>query len=144
MAEKKTTKKAASKKAPAKKAVAKKTAKKVTTEAKKVWGEILDAGEKILKNKNFKEALVFVPFASLYFAFFEKKKTANMKRDIKYAIFLLIAWIGLTWVLFGVFSGVVTLVYLGFSAWLAYRVYNGEKIQIKQIDELSNKIKENL
>ncbi|MCD5380418.1 hypothetical protein LR004_00680 [Candidatus Gracilibacteria bacterium] len=95
-------------------------------------------------SENFKNAMCYVPFGAIVMFFAENKKTDTLKKNIKYGMILLGVYLIANLILGWLMSGILFVVYIGISAFLGYKAYNGEKVEIDYIDEMEKKVKEKL
>lgn len=95
------------------------------------------------QNENTKNALCYIPIVAFVLLFVENNKSAALKKHIKYAIFLFFGHMIIQFILWAWFGSIFAFVYLCISIFLAYKAYNGEEVQLDQIDELESKIKDN-
>lgn len=94
------------------------------------------------QNQNTKNALCYIPFVAIIIFFTENQKSPELMKHVKYGIFLFIIYI-LLQAIIGIFLWwLLVLFYLWISAFLFYKAYNWEKVELEHIDKLEGKIKE--
>jgi uncharacterized membrane protein len=96
------------------------------------------------QNQSTKNALCYIPFLAFVFLFTEQNKSDEFRKNMKYWIVIFIIYIVLQTIFWNWFGGILALLYILISIFLGYKAYNGEKIEIEQIDEFETKIKENM
>lgn len=96
------------------------------------------------KKDNLKNALCYIPLFSIVIFFAEDKKTDELKKHIKYAVFLLIAYVLLYMFLWWAFGAILALLYLWLSWFLWYKAYNWENIDLEIVDDIEKKIKDKM
>ncbi|MDD3646251.1 MAG: hypothetical protein PHH06_02465 [Candidatus Gracilibacteria bacterium] len=96
------------------------------------------------KKDNLKYALCYIPFFSIVIFFIEDKKTDELRKHIKYAIFLLLAYILLYMFLGWMMGAILSLLYIIISVFLGYKAYNGENVDLEIIDDIEKKIKDKM
>lgn len=98
----------------------------------------------LLENANVVHALSYFPYLigaiGMYFLGQSNKKEAM--HHISYSAIMGAIVIVLFFVLNGFFANVVNLVYIGVSAFFAYKAYNGEDVQVEILDTIEDKISE--
>ncbi|MCD5385360.1 hypothetical protein LRZ95_01690 [Candidatus Gracilibacteria bacterium] len=96
--------------------------------------------------ENFKNAICYIPLVAFFLYFTEKKTTEEFKKHIKYGMMLFIIYVITTTVLsvlwMGWLNGLVVLAYIGISIFLGFKAYNGEKVDVKILNDISDKFKE--
>ena len=107
-----------------------------------------DNEEKLSKNERFKNALCYIPLVAIVLFFAEDNKTKELMKYIKYWISILIIYLFFIFI-FTKFlrldiSAFITTIYILLSAYLWYKAYNGQDINIEYIDKMEDKIKTNL
>lgn len=85
-----------------------------------------------IRNKN---AMCYIPVVAIFLHFSEAKKTPELKKHIKYAIIIFIAYAVLDVVIWWMFWPLLFIIYLWISWFLWYKAYLWEKIEISFIDE---------
>jgi len=98
---------------------------------------------------NLKNALCYVPFIAIILFFTEEKKSESLKKHIKYWNFLFFAYIIARFIITAVLplwilSGMLFIIYAWITGFLAYKVYNGEEVDVEYIDKFEETIKEKL
>lgn len=100
----------------------------------------------LLEQENMVHAMAYFPYGigaiAMFFLGSSDKKKAL--KHIKYSWVLAAIVFLLMLLLKGIFGPLLMLVYLGFSAFLAYKAYNWEDIQIDMIDSLEGKVQEKI
>ena len=91
---------------------------------------------------NLKNALCYVPFVAIIFFFAESKKSDELMKHIKYWFSLFVWYIVLNIFLSWAIWGVLFLLYIWIVAFLWYKVYSWEEVEIDYIDKLEWKISE--
>ena len=127
-----------------KKVVAKKTtAKKTATAAKKVTKKTTKkaAATATANNALLKNAISYVPLVGIVLYFVEKDKSAELMKHIKYGTVLFVAYIVLSVLLTSALTGIIALVYLAAIAFLGYKAYTGEAVELDFIDKLEDEVK---
>lgn len=85
-----------------------------------------------IRNKN---AICYIPLVAFFLHFSEAKKTPELKKHIKYAVIIFIAYAILNVVIWWVFWPLLFLVYLWISWFLWYKAYLWKKVDIDFIDK---------
>ncbi len=96
------------------------------------------------KNDNVKNALCYIPLVAIVLFFVEQKKSKELVKHINYWIILFFAYLIINYFLHFLFGWIIFLVYVLISAYLWYKAYNGEEVQVEYIDKLEDKIKDSI
>lgn len=102
----------------------------------------------ISTNQKFKNALCYIPWVAIVLLFAEDGKTKEFMKHIKYWIALLWLFVLIRFVLVTVlhlYSGwtMLAFFYILLSAYLWYKAYVGQDINLESIDKMEDKIKDN-
>ncbi len=116
-----------------KKTTAKKVVKKAAPKASKK--------KVVAKNDLLKNAISYIPLVGIVLFFVEKDKSPELIRHIKYGTILFVAYIILTALLTSALTSVVAFVYLVAIAFLGYKAYTGEAVELDFIDKLEDEVK---
>ncbi len=99
-------------------------------------------------NVKLKNALCYIPLASIILFFTEQNKSNELIKHIKYGTFLFIAYILLRfiieWILMINLGWFLFIIYIWITGFFWYKVYNWKDINIEYIDEFEKTIKNNL
>ncbi len=100
----------------------------------------------VLQNANIVHALSYLPFfvgaVSMYFLGKTDKKAAmhHIKYSVLMAVIVIIAYIPLDMF----FDRLLSLAYVGVSAFFAYKAYMGEEVKVEIFDTIEDKISEKI
>jgi len=97
----------------------------------------------------FKNTLCYVPFGWIVLFFTEETKSKELMKHIKYATFLLIAFMVTQFIIVTVlslkfFSWILFLIYAWITGFLWFKAHSWEEINIEYIDDFEKKIKDNM
>lgn len=116
---------------------------KKATKAKKAPAKAGSASQ----SDNFKNALCYIPLVAVVLFFVESNKSAELLKHIKYGVMLFVGYVVLHYIL-GILhlglGGILFLIYVGISAYLVYKAYTGEKIELEYLDKLEDTVKSNI
>ncbi len=96
------------------------------------------------KNELLKHAISYIPLVAIVLYFVEKDKSPELMKHIKYGVILFVAYILLSVLLTPLLSGIIAFVYLVAIAFLGYKAYTGEAVELDFIDKLEGEVKEKL
>lgn len=91
---------------------------------------------------SLKNALCYIPLVAIVLFFVEEKKTEELRKHIKYGVILLVWYIILQAVLGFLIWGMLFLLYIGISAFLFYKAYQWEDVNLEHIDNLEKKVQD--
>ena len=93
---------------------------------------------------NLKHALCYAPFVAIILFFTESKKSDELMKHMKYWFSIFVIYIVLNIFLSWAIWSILFLLYVWITAFLWYKAYSWEKVEIEYIDKLEWKIKENM
>ena len=96
------------------------------------------------KNELLKHAISYIPLVGIVLYFVEKDKSLELMKHIKYGVILFVAYILLSVLLTPLLSGIIAFVYLVAIAFLWYKAYTGEAVELDFIDKIEGEVKEKL
>ncbi len=101
------------------------------------------------EKQKFKNMICYIPFVAPVLFFVEQEKTPELNKHIKYGIALLfwcmlVSFVLNTFLPFLHLGWALALFYLIASGYLWFKAYNGEDFNIKSIDDIEKKVKENM
>lgn len=94
------------------------------------------------ESQDIKNAMAFVPLLAFIFLFIDQNRTKRFNKNISYAISLFIAYVVSSLFLFFI-SYLILILYFWISVFLWYMAYLNKDVDIKFLDNILNKIKEN-
>lgn len=93
------------------------------------------------KNENLKNALCYAPFVWIVFFFIENNKSEEFKKHIKYWTILFALYLVLNILFVWFLGGLLFVLYFWGIAFIMWKVYNGEEVNLSYIDKLESTIK---
>lgn len=103
------------------------------------------SSDNILGNVNLTSAMSYFPYfigaVAMYFLAENKK---SVMHHVKYSAILAVIVIALMFVLNSFFAGILNLAYWVWSAFLAFKAYKGEAVQVEILDTIEEKISDTI